>query len=174
MIQIPSGIWNLNSNLRLVEFQIPANCDFTRTAHSIKVWLRLICQNRIQIPNSRSEFQISNSRCDLVSTRFESGHGPFAKFQNTVYLMYTAYTVCLIYTAYLIYTKSGWNLEFDDSQIRSQIPISRWNLNRSAAARLRCLIPWCGRDRRDAYKARAGTPLDTKMEKIDLSKGFLK
>ena len=24
MIQIPSGIWNLNSNLRLVEFQIPA------------------------------------------------------------------------------------------------------------------------------------------------------
>ena len=31
---------------------------------------------------------------------------------------------------------------------------------------LRCLIPWCGRDRRDAYKARAGTPLDTKMEKL--------
>ena len=51
-------------------------------------WLRVNCQNRIQIPNSRSEFQIPNSRCDLVSTRFESGHGPFSKFQNTVYLIY--------------------------------------------------------------------------------------
>ena len=58
--------------------------------------------------NSNSKFQIripnSNSRCDLVSTRFESGHGPFSNFQNTVYLIYTAYTIYLICTAYTIYT----------------------------------------------------------------------
>ncbi len=33
-------------------------------------------------------------------------------------------------------SKSSWNLEFDESQIRIQIPNSRWNLNHSAAANL--------------------------------------
>ena len=32
---------------------------------------------------------------------------------------------------------------------------------------LRCLIPLCGRDRRNAYKARVGTPLDTKNSLSD-------
>ena len=90
--------------------QLTSNANTTTATATISTWntyiswLRLICQNRIQIPNSRSEFQIPNSRCDLVSTRFESGHGPFSNFQNTVYLIYTAYTIYLICTAYTIYT----------------------------------------------------------------------